>query len=124
MLILSLVKDAKRTPNGWQAKCPAHEDNHASLTIAKGTDGRALIKCQAGCTFTDVCAALKLKPQDFFVTSEKRSGKLGPIVAIYKYIDEDGNLLYEKTRHSPKDFLQRRPDCKGGWIWKLDDIRR
>jgi hypothetical protein len=25
-LVLSRVKDAKKTPNGWQAKCPAHED--------------------------------------------------------------------------------------------------
>jgi hypothetical protein len=47
----------------------------------------------------------------------------GKIVATYGYTDADGQLLYQVARLEPKDFRQRRPDGKGGWIWKLDDRR-
>jgi 5S rRNA maturation endonuclease (ribonuclease M5) len=50
---------------------------------------------------------------------EPQRTKLGPIVATYDYSDEAGELLYQVTRHfPPKDFRQRRPDGRGGWIWK------
>ena len=32
-------------------------------------------------------------------------------------------MLFQTTRHNPKDFLQRRPNGKG-WKWGLDDVRR
>jgi 5S rRNA maturation endonuclease (ribonuclease M5) len=46
------------------------------------------------------------------------------LVATYDYTDESGNLLYQTCRYQPKDFRQRRPDGKGGWIWNLDGARR
>jgi hypothetical protein len=46
------------------------------------------------------------------------------LVATYDYSDESGNLLYQTCRYQPKDFRQRRPDGKGGWIWNLDGARR
>jgi hypothetical protein len=46
------------------------------------------------------------------------------LVATYDYTDESGNLLYQTCRYQPKDFRQRRPDGKGGWIWNLDNARR
>lgn len=42
--------------------------------------------------------------------------KLGPVVAAYDYTDDAGKLLFQVTRHEPKDFRQRRPDGRGGWI--------
>jgi hypothetical protein len=44
--------------NGWSARCPAHDDNTPSLSIAKGQDGRVLLKCFAGCPQENVLAAL------------------------------------------------------------------
>lgn len=44
------------------------------------------------------------------------------IVATYDYVDRDGNLTYQVVRRDPKDFRQRRPDGKGGWIWDLQGI--
>ena len=43
--------------------------------------------------------------------------------AIYRYEDKDGKLLWEKLRlRNPKPdeskFKQRKPDGRGGWIWK------
>jgi AAA domain len=48
----------------------------------------------------------------------------GNIVATYDYTDDKGELLYQVVRLEPKSFRQRRPDSKGGWIWKLADVRR
>ena len=46
------------------------------------------------------------------------------IVATYDYTDEGGNLLFQCVRSKPKDFWQRRPDGKGGWINNLQGVRR
>jgi hypothetical protein len=46
------------------------------------------------------------------------------VVCAYPYSDEGGTLLYEVVRLKPKSFRQRRPDGNGGWIWKLDGVRR
>jgi hypothetical protein len=48
----------------------------------------------------------------------------GKLVATYPYVERDGTLLYQVLRLEPKSFRQRRPDGNGGWIWKLDDVRR
>jgi len=49
--------------------------------------------------------------------------KIGKITVEYNYTDEEGNLLFQALRSDPKDFRQRRPDGKGGWIWNLDGVR-
>src|SRR6185437_11779900 len=55
------------------------------------------------------------------------NGDLGPIKASYPYTDEGDKLLFEALRFEPvgreKTFLQRRPDGRGGWLWKLDGVR-
>ncbi|MDR4467078.1 MAG: AAA family ATPase [Nitrospira sp.] len=56
--------------------------------------------------------------------SEPTRQGLGPIVATYDYTDEDGTLLFQVVRYNPKDFRQRRPDGRGGWIDKLNGTRR
>jgi hypothetical protein len=55
--------------------------------------------------------------------AKKAKPQLGKIVTTYDYTDLDGTLLYQVTRHEPKDFRQRRPDGNGGWIYKLGDKR-
>ena len=66
---------AKRSGKGWIAKCPAHEDHKPSLSLDEGADGRALIKCHAGCSTDDVLAALGLTRRDLFpATSQRQSG--------------------------------------------------
>jgi KaiC/GvpD/RAD55 family RecA-like ATPase len=51
---------------GWLAHCPAHQDKVPSLSISEGQDGRALVKCFAGCTPESIVAALGLKMTDLF----------------------------------------------------------
>jgi hypothetical protein len=46
------------------------------------------------------------------------------IVKLYDYTDEKGVLLFQVVRMDPKDFRQRAPDGSGGWIYKLEGVRR
>jgi hypothetical protein len=46
------------------------------------------------------------------------------IVKTYDYRDENGALLFQVVRFEPKNFRQRRPDGRGGWIRNLQDTRR
>lgn len=108
----------------WEARCPAHDDRNASLSVTlKGE--KVLMHCHAGCTTHAVLAAIGLRMKDLFPTdSSGRSSRGGKLVATYDYVSEAGELLYQKLRFQPKDFRQRRPDGKGGWIHALGDVRR
>ena len=122
--ILSLLQGVTRNGDGWTAKCPAHDDGTASLSITEGADGRTLLHCHAGCTPEAVCAALKIRTADLFTLKPKsRKGRFN-IATTYDYNDETGKLLFQVCRMEPKDFRQRRPDGNGGWIWKMDGIKK
>lgn len=100
------------------AKCPAHEDRDASLSITE-ICGKVLVHCFAGCSQLDVVAALKSR--GLWPEWERREclPRLGTFVCTYDYNDEVGRLLYQVCRYrDPKDFRQRRPDERGGWTWK------
>jgi uncharacterized protein (DUF927 family) len=101
------------------ARCPGHDDRSASLSVSEG-DGKILVHCHAGCSTEAVLDALGLKMADLFMDSQaKRS-----IVTTYRYVDEQGKLLFEVVRYQPKAFAQRRPDNQGEWIWNLHGVGR
>ena len=130
--VLTKLENVKKTPNGWEACCPAHDDRHASLSIGMGEDGRILLNCHAGCDPEAIVSAIGLKLADLFPPSPRlrRTSPTEPppvrgrIAAQYPYCDASGALLFEVVRFDPKDFRQRRPDGKGGWIWSLGDTAR
>ena len=64
--VLSQLDTHKQVGNGYTARCPAHDDKEASLSISEGTDGRVLMKCFAGCSAEKVVDALGLKMSDLF----------------------------------------------------------
>lgn len=124
---LTKLRAVKQTGTGWEARCPAHEDHKASLSVTEGREGRILLKCFAGCSVESIVGALNYKLADLFPTAakEKRNGE-AHIVATYDYTDENCNLLFQCVRKEPKDFCQRRPDPArpGEWIWNLKGVRR
>jgi hypothetical protein len=109
-----------RSPDGWtKCRCPAHKDDNASFSFKIDDDGTVHVKCHAGCTTAAILRALG----DFdkrHLFPQGQSGKR--IVATYDYSDRDGQLLHQVVRYDPKDFRQRRPDSKGGWIWNLKGV--
>jgi hypothetical protein len=52
------------------------------------------------------------------------SNKRRTLVAMYDYKDEQRLPIYQVVRFEPKEFRQRRPGGKLGWIWDLDGVRR
>lgn len=128
--LLAKLPDAKQGSKGWAARCPAHEDRRASLSISQGEDGRALLYCHAGCKADAICAALGLRVLDLMPTADKlpapskpKTGSKPRIVAQYDYRDEAGNVLSQAVRYEPKDFRQRRPKPGGGWDWSVKGVR-
>lgn len=125
-LVLDKLEGVKAEGQGqWIARCPAHEDRVQSLSIGIGNDERVLLHCHAGCKTPTIVEAMDLKVTDLFVrASTLTSNGQRRIVESYNYVDTFGVLLYQVVRYEPKDFRQRRPDGKGGWIWNLKDIQR
>ncbi len=93
--------------------------------MSLGDDGKLLLKCFAGCSVEAICAAVGWQVSDLFA-DKGRSGSAKLIEATYPYRDENGDLLFEVVRFTPKDFRQRRPDASavGGYSWNLKGINR
>jgi putative DNA primase/helicase len=115
---LSKFENVRKTSSGWQASCPAHDDNNPSLSIAVRGD-KVLLKCFADCEVPAILEAAGLEWADLYLENQKPR-----VVARYPYHDENGRLLYEIERLEPKNFRARRPDGNGGWIYNLNDTRR
>jgi putative DNA primase/helicase len=64
--LLSRLEHAKRSGSGWTARCPAHEDRHASLSLDENSAGDVLVYCHAGCKTEDVLAAVGLTLRALF----------------------------------------------------------
>jgi hypothetical protein len=103
--ILHLLIGVKKTKSGWSARCPAHEDRQASLSIGEGNDGRVLLKCHAGCDHKKILAALRLEERDLFdadatlATTPKKSSPSKPAGKASKaYATADAaQKAYERT---------------------------
>jgi len=130
--IIDRLDGVRRTANGHEAKCPAHDDRRASLSVSLGDDGRVLLHCHAGCTPIEVCQAMGLRLGDLFPRNPRKRADANPhggrggsrITATYDYRDADGSLLYQVVRLEAKRFLQRKPDGAGGWDWSLNGTPR
>lgn len=126
---LERVHEALRSATGYEARgngdwrCPAHEDKRPSLSVNQG-DRAVVVKCQRGCSTPDVLAAVGLTMADLYDAPATNGTHKAEPLASYPYVDEHGDLLFEVVRFVPKDFRQRRPDGKGGWEWRLGDVRR
>ncbi len=121
--LLPKLRQVKRTGEGvWQACCPAHEDKKPSLTITQKPD-RVLLHCHTNkCDTNSVCNSLGIEPKDLFTNGHGSKVGKSKMVATYDYTDAGGTLLYQSVRFEPKDFRQRRPDGKGGWVWKIEGV--
>lgn len=131
-IILPKLAHIKKSGAGFVARCPAHEDNRASLSIGPGRDQPVVLHCHAGCDSDSILAAIGLTYADLSKPREQRRSDddvwtpAGPAIAVYDYRDEAGELLYQVLRTANKDFRQRTPDhtAKSGWAWRLGDVRR
>lgn len=127
------LKGVKPVSGGYAALCPAHDDRTASLSVRTGADGRALLRCHAGCESADIVKSLGLTMSDLFVGEVKATNgngadpravhDRGKLVQTYDYTDANGEQLYQVCRYEPKGFAQRRK-IDGKWLYGLGDVSR
>jgi hypothetical protein len=132
-LVLGKLDAVRPQPGGrYMARCPAHEDGNASLSVGRGTEQPVVLHCHAGCETADVLAAIGLATTDISSAREDRQpdGEWMPgnrtAAAIYDYTDERGKLLFQVLRSTDKHFSQRHPDSakQSGWAWNLAGVTR
>jgi DNA primase len=143
-----LVKNVKPSANGYTACCPAHKDKRPSLSFSENEDGKIMVYCHSGCTFSQIIQSLGITAKDLITSNAPKSyssnsinikvatpnpsavvkSKLHTknkvqrqIEATYKYYDENNILVYESIKYKPKQFSFRRPDHnkKGQYIYNL-----
>lgn len=130
-VVLPRLEAVKKTGAGFSARCPAHEDRQASLSVSEGREHPVVFHCHAGCQPQDICAKLGLDWSDLSKPSEHKRERgewtpYGEAVAVYDYRDENGELLFQVCRTADKQFPARVPDptAKSGYRWKLGDTRK
>lgn len=64
--LLVRLEGVRRSGRGWIARCPAHEDRAASLSIGEGRNGGILLHCFAGCDASAICFAIGMSVSDLF----------------------------------------------------------
>jgi DNA primase len=58
--ILERLEGVKRNRRGYQACCPAHDDEHPSLSVWENNQGYIVLKCFVGCSRSEILQALDL----------------------------------------------------------------
>jgi Toprim-like len=118
--LLDKLADVRETGQGkYQARCPAHDDNRASLSVTESDDGTLLVKCHANCQTADVLATVGMTLADLFPAPRAPHNGKPRIVDTYDYHDADGSVIFQVVRFEPKDFRQRKPDGNVGWTWSV-----
>jgi hypothetical protein len=110
---------------------PPGKDRHYT-TCPRCSSGRSRAHQSADCLgiSTDAegvhfgCNHCGWRGGGFFSGKANGHDRTSPFTAIYDYTDEAGELLFQVCRKPDKQFPQRRPDGKGGWIWKTGDVRK
>ncbi|MFY9855044.1 MAG: AAA family ATPase [Terracidiphilus sp.] len=114
-------------------KCPFHPDRTASMSVNLeegvwhchacnfGGGILAFEKRLTGKDDSDCWTAINLTigREDRKAVKAKRR-----IIIIYDYRDASGQMVFQVVRYEPKEFRQRRPNGKGGWIWNMNGVTR
>ena len=84
--LLPRLESVRQSGKGYTAKCPAHSDRSASLSVSEADGGKVLLHCFAGCPAADVLAAVGLTLAELFPTrlrastpEERRAARLGAL---------------------------------------------
>ena len=113
--------------NKGMALCPFHEDKNPSLSIDMETGVFHCFGCDgSGDVFDFHMRVHGLPFADALKDLARFAGNDRPperrMVATYDYTDESGKLIFQVIRFEPKEFKQRRPNGKGGWIYNLEGV--
>lgn len=79
---------------GWSARCPAHDDEHPSLAVAQGEDGRCLLHCHAGCAPEAVVTAVGLTLSDLFPAATTRP-RPSDATRLVDMVEQEAELFHD-----------------------------
>lgn len=116
--ILERAENTRQVNGGWLVSCPLPEhgqgrgDTNPSVSIAEGDDGRALVKCNAGCGMEAIVAAWSLSMSDLF---ERRNGNPGERRKEFGYTPRRNTATlqrctledYAEAKRLPIEFLKK-----------------
>jgi hypothetical protein len=109
-----------RNRRGWLARCPAHDDRHASLSLANAPDGKLLAFCFAGCSFAEIREALigrgLLTANDNQPRRKPRPFKVSPgdQLMLMNVVEDDRALSAAWTTGNVEFFVSRFVALKRG----------
>ena len=127
------LPDAKPSGENWMlTRCPLHEDAHPSFGYNTQT---GQWNCFSGCGKGDVFQFLERTSGQSFKEVLLGLGQElglpppsaeagGEAVVAYDYRDETGTLLFQVLRGLDKQFWQRRPESRGGWVKNVKGVRQ
>lgn len=119
---LASALNAKKSGDGWIAKCVAHDDKHPSMSISE-VDGKVLVKCHASCEQSDVIG--ELQKRGLWNGADRNAAftshlQLGQPSALYDYQDATGQLIGRVMRFDRQGGKEIRQCSLQGdaWTWK------
>ena len=111
--------------------CVFHDDRNPSLSVNLE---KGVWTCHAGCGNGGI---LEFEEKFSRCDRETARANVAEIVgeplfqgkgeqpeAVYQYQDAQGRVVFDKLRYPGKRFVQRRPTEKGGYDYKLGDIKK
>lgn len=125
--IVARLDRAKPAGEGrWSARCPAHEDGTSSLQVTRGTGGRTLIVCFAGCKLDDIVQSMGIGLSDLFEGDDRKTAietlpeSKWPVTATYTYQNAIGEPLYRVLRRTSQDSGRKtfRQEKRNGSVWQ------
>jgi hypothetical protein len=113
---LERLDRVKRSGDGWTARCPAHEDKVASLSVGVGDDDGVLLHCFAGCSLEDIVSAIGFELKDLF--ADTRATPSGPVAPVHQSAVKPHSST-DSTRSEATSALDRL-DHEGLRVCTLD----
>ena len=122
--ILSRLHGVHGSGKQYTARCPAHDDHNASLSIGQGDDGKILLHCHAGCDVEKILSALGLKKADLF-NKPDAAQDFGPVArsGTMQAASEEDTYIYRDGNNIPilRKVRVRKPDGGKSFYWQYLD---
>ena len=116
--VLNRLESVHRCGSGYTAKCPAHDDRRASLSVSEGSDGRVLLKCHAGCSCEAVAHAMGVKMTDLFPNRPQPQADIIRRTPETEYVYKNlrNEPVFKKVRYAGKQFVWFHMDESDKWV--------
>ena len=113
-VVLERVENAHKARSGYLVSCPLPDhgrgrgDINPSVSVTEGDDGRALVRCRAGCQTEDVVAAWSLTMADLFESRNGHKKEFHPTPPKTTATVQPCNLEnYAEAKGLPIEYLRK-----------------